>query len=281
MLLPIPAVSGSMTQSNIVDTTSAPHFLEDMEKTKPVPRSVSKGPVSQGIIAIFNHDIYTIVLANDASAIPAALKQVPEDRRPAMNPEIFEAYGKWYKGWTFALCCFNNKEAQKAKPMLWWYEPNDPKHLFFPALDAHTGQAPVMNTMVDVDHTLFFSTLALKDAPQVQYSDRNIDPKLKELLPPKVMLNEYNGKMKQGDFRINVADLNKDKMEVMRTIPLGNGNFKDIGRAWDLLTVSTEPSRTLAPTRISGPESDYEAPVLKKTPSRSKTPKNAELHGPG
>lgn len=41
-----------------------------------------------------------------------------------------------------------------AEPMLWWYEPNDSSHLFFPALDAHDGLPPKLDARVMVDHTL-------------------------------------------------------------------------------------------------------------------------------
>jgi hypothetical protein len=41
-----------------------------------------------------------------------------------------------------------------AEPLLWWYEPKDPSHLFMPALDAHDGLPPEPGSDVDVDHVL-------------------------------------------------------------------------------------------------------------------------------
>lgn len=150
MILPIPAMTGSMSEKNIIDTSSCPNFLDDLDRVVvpplppnyPISRSHSYSPAAKPVPVIFDHDIYTIVLSQDTEQIPKVLQHVKPERRPNLNPDIFTAYKKWYPGWTFALCCFSNKEEAKAKPMLWWYIPRNPDKLFFPALDAHNGAPP-------------------------------------------------------------------------------------------------------------------------------------------
>lgn len=243
MFLPIPAKPGTMTEKNVLDTTSYPSCLEDMERAiQPVSRGgLSKGPISQGAIPtsaiVFEHDIYTVVLAANAEDIPAALKQVPEEKRPALNPAIFKAYSKWYPGWTFALCCFNTKQEASAKPLLWWYEPMHPDKLFFPALDAHDGNPPKLGASVEVDHALFASSYTMNDTPttrRVWYSDdRHVarlagtpEPAaspLRKLLPNFVIGQKFHQQMANGDFVFKTDDVRHGVFNPARELPPGAG----------------------------------------------------------
>src|SRR5262249_42657707 len=127
----------------------------------------------------------------------------------------------------FALCCFNNHEASKAKPMLWWYEPKDQSALFFPALDAHDGNPPKMDVKVDVDHSLVFSTEGLteqKGGNTVNYSDFIGTPmptSLAGLLPKLVAGTTFEGQMPQGDFSLKIANLNSGNLIIDRVLPPG------------------------------------------------------------
>lgn len=232
MLLPIPAVAGSMSQRNILDTSRFEHFLDDMEFAI-IPRQTSLGGRAQSASdslgaapIVFDSDIYTIVLAQDAASIPAALSRVPLRRRPQMNKEIFDAYAKWYPGWTYALCCFDTRDAVRAKPMLWWYEPLDKRTLFFPALDAHTGRAPDIRANVDVDHALMFSADGLTESnggSRVYYRD-SLDGKpgsLATFLPEFVIGQHFIGKLPQGDFSVRVDNLRAGVCQIERVLPPG------------------------------------------------------------
>jgi hypothetical protein len=53
--------------------------------------------------------------------LTSALGRVPRSKRPVLNPALFDAYARWYPGWTVALCCFNNRRARLADTLLWWY----------------------------------------------------------------------------------------------------------------------------------------------------------------
>ena len=243
LLLPIPARPRTMTAANIVDTSSAPDFFDSIERAFPVPLAASgasqvhdRGVTIKAPI-VFEHDIYTIVLAGDAEQIPAVLKRVPAARRPNLNPEIFKAYARWYKGWTFALCCFNNREQANAKPMLWWYEPSDPSTLFFPALDAHTGHAPDLGASVDVDHLVAFGTnkhivptsWPVDYAPnewvafiQKSKTSQKMSTTLRQLLPRTVLGQRFSGiDLPNGDFVVQLSDLLQGQIRISRQLPPG------------------------------------------------------------
>lgn len=246
MLLPIPAKPGTMSEANILDTKSCKQFLVDIEKavmTPPRTRGFSEHeevslPASR--VIVFDHDIYTIVLAQNAEDIPKALQRVPADKRPSPNKSIFDSYQKWYKGWTFALCCFNNKQQADASPMLWWYEPLEPRQLFFPAVDAHDGHSPRLDGKVAVDHTVAFSSYLMQDSPnwknplfsqgkfvlpeinKVSYTNEwEIDKAVRELLPKRVVGQRFEGKLPQGDFVCGTQEVRDGVCLPRRKLPPG------------------------------------------------------------
>ena len=232
MILPFPAVPGSMSQHNVIDTKDCPHILQDMEKaildTK--MRSFSLGTKSAGSpqVEVFHHGIYTIVLAQDAGAIPGALHRVEEHKRPPLNDAIFEAYSTTlYPDWAIALCCFNNRDAQDATPMLWWYEPSDPGELFLPTLDCHTGDVPDLNAMVRLDHTIVLGSYRMEDGgwmvENVTYTDP-IPASVQPFLLNQVIgasMNDLPLRARNGDFFVNTDTLAQGKFSLERRDPLG------------------------------------------------------------
>lgn len=227
MLLHFPAVPGTMGKENVIDTASAPNFLTDMEKAilPPVSRGGLRrgGMLGKGLpdsVQIFEHDIYTVVLASRAEDIPAALEQVPAEKRPKLNEAIFSAYAKWYPGWTFALCCFNNADEAQAKPLLWKYRPARPEFLFFPGMDAHDGSVPDLNAEVDVDHAIIVSSdkMAEGAGSEVFYSD-NASAALRDLLPAQVIGEVYNTRLQQGDFLFLVDEVRNGVFNMQRELP--------------------------------------------------------------
>ncbi|MFE6888921.1 hypothetical protein [Streptomyces sp. NPDC057694] len=109
-------------------------------------------------VRVFEHDVYTVLLADDPTAVPGALGQVPPHRRPRLDPDLLRFYADHFPDHTIALCCFDNADAQRAKPLLLWYSPLDPDRLTVPALDSHTGGAPDLDAAVPVDHWVLYST---------------------------------------------------------------------------------------------------------------------------
>jgi hypothetical protein len=173
-------------------------------------------------VQVFDHDVYTVILAADPTAIPAALGQVPPHRRPNVDPGLLRFYADHFPDHTIALCCFDNADAQRAKPLLLWYPPLDPDQLTVPALDCHTGAAPDLDTAVPVDHWVLLST---DQAPTgwgepVAYP-RNMRHSLRAFLPDAVV-GRYYGRgqtLPNGDFTISHRDLlahELDRIERLR-----------------------------------------------------------------
>ncbi|MFJ2740619.1 hypothetical protein ACIO3O_13220 [Streptomyces sp. NPDC087440] len=161
-------------------------------------------------VQVFDHDVYTVLLAADPTLIPAALEQVPPHRRPEVAPELLRFYADHFPDHTIALCCFDNADAQRAKPLLLWYEPLDPDRLIVPALDSHTGGAPDLDAAVPVDHwVLFASDEAPADWGEPVRYPGNIRDRLRAFLPATVVGRYFGADqdLPNGDFTVTHHDL--------------------------------------------------------------------------
>ncbi|MFJ8884334.1 hypothetical protein ACIRJR_13120 [Streptomyces sp. NPDC102402] len=161
-------------------------------------------------VQVFEHDVYTVLLATDPTLVPAALERVPPHRRPALDGSLLRFYAEHFPDHAIAVCCFANADAQHAKPLLCWYQPLDPDVLALPALDSHTGGAPDLDAPVPVDHWVVFST---DQAPSgwgspVDYPG-HMRHSLRAFLPDRVMGRRYDRgeTLPNGDFAISHHDL--------------------------------------------------------------------------
>ena len=230
MILPIP---DAVANIELIDTTSCPNFLKDIRsaltpRTRSARRGSFGGADSAKSVRIIEFDVYTIVIAKSAKDLAKVLKSdaISADRRPALNEEIIKAYTKWYPNWAIAVCCFSNTDAQRAKPLLFSYEPTkqaDKSVLFVPTLDAHDGKAPDLDARVDVDHTIFVATADMPDAHAmtVFYSDPTIELGVAELLPRKVMGKVITGSYRNGDIVFKCSDLKNGVVRGLRALPPG------------------------------------------------------------
>ncbi|MFB9909481.1 hypothetical protein [Allokutzneria oryzae] len=160
-------------------------------------------------VEVFEHDVYTVVLAGDPTLIPDALHRVPEHKRPVLDRELFEFYADVFPGRAIALCCFDNADAQRAKPLFLWYPPVDRDQLVLPALDCHSGAVPDLDALVRTDHWLVFGTDEAEPGwgAEVRYSGR-IRRKLRAFLPDAVLGADFTEKLlPNGDFAIDYDDL--------------------------------------------------------------------------
>jgi hypothetical protein len=225
MILPFPAVPQSMSKANVLNTKNCPDILQSMAKALTPPEHLRSPSVTfaaaaapQPRVQVFEAaGIYTVVLAQDALDIPAALKQVPKEKRPSLNAELFAAYAEWYPNWTFALCCFNNQNAALAHPMLWWYKPMFADRLFLPTLDGHTGEVPNLKAQVDVDHTLVVSSYQMQNGNPVFYTDNILA--LDSYLARKVIGQKYQSRLMNGDFICDIKDVRKAQFNPLRIPP--------------------------------------------------------------
>ncbi|XXX72128.1 hypothetical protein WMF30_31230 [Sorangium sp. So ce134] len=198
MILPIPA--SRLGSDNAVDTRLFRTFLEDIREAtrRPMPRTLSIEPpeLPDARPVVFDVGSYTVVLADSPRSVVAALDQVPENKRPAINDRMLRAFEEYYPGWPVAVCCWNGN--LQPEPLLWWYEPRFPERLFAPALDAHDGNPPDRQATVDVDHYLAIGSVLRPEGRPVRYRD---DPgPFRPLLPPSVHGTVVQSRMSNGDF---------------------------------------------------------------------------------
>lgn len=237
MILPILAKPGTLDKSCLVDTRSGKNILKDMAAAiRPQTRSMSRslGMVSFGIpsVQIFEFDVFTAVLADNALLIPAVLDEVPANRRPPLKPELFADFEGRYKSPVLVLC-FDNKDAAEAAPIVVKYQPRDPDHLFIPAMDAHDGNPPVDGGMVDTDHAFLASVEGMPKGKDVIYKNFvQMSDELRILLPARVYGQELRpepfGKpmrIPQGDVIAKVSDLASGNLDINKAI-FHDGRFE-------------------------------------------------------
>lgn len=203
------ATSG-MRREQFIPVGRHDDVLERMARaTYPVAAAAGMAWMDADEVTVFEHDIYTVVLAENPLRVSDALSQVAPHKRPTVKPELLEFYADSFPGRSIALCCFDNAEAHRAKPLLMWYRPADPDRIVLPALDCHTGGVPDLETQVLSDHYLVFGTDDAEDWGQpVRYED-GMRHKLRAFLPDRVvgMRVDTGEPLPNGDFAIDYDDL--------------------------------------------------------------------------
>ena len=236
MLLPIPSET-PMGPDNMLDTTAAKSILTDYANAvRASTARRSRGFGMKGMrdeddsVQVFDKGGYTIALADSAKDILPALSRIPENRRPVVNAEIFEAYDYLYPKWKMALCAWDG--SLEASPLLWWYRPMNAGQLFMPALDAHDGHAPKLAANIEMDHTLIVGSVTATPPPDarvamsaminVRFTD-TIPEHLKPFLANKVTGQEVNRgiRLKNGDFSAKLTDIHKAHGGILRISPPG------------------------------------------------------------
>jgi hypothetical protein len=211
MVLHIPA---RLTQDNFIPVGKDSNILATMvEAVRPRPdMGYGAAPGSAAAygaapVQVFDHDIYTILVAEDPTQIPAALHRVPEHKRPPLDPGLFQFYATAFPHHSLVLCCFDNTDARQAKPLMMWYPPAFEDWYVLPALDGHTGRAPDLNEQVGTDHWVIFGS---DDAPYgwgTPVTFPWVDPWLGTFLPGRVAGQQFQGWARNGDFAITHNDL--------------------------------------------------------------------------
>lgn len=223
MLLHLPALG--MTQRNFLDTRNCRHILKNMvsaltphfkSASYGVPKTMRSLPVE-----VFEHDIYTVILAENAAYIPDALPQVPANKRIAVNQPLFDFYAQYFGSYAVALCCFDNRQAREAAPLLMWYKPKDPYFFQLPALDSHTGNVPSLTSPVEVDHWVILASddMQTSRSQPVHYSDM-VPSNVRAFLPDHVIGRYFSGRMRNGDFGIAHSDVRQGRLAGLERISL-------------------------------------------------------------
>ncbi|MBO2466106.1 hypothetical protein [Actinomadura violacea] len=213
MLLHVPA--RALSPDNFLALRDDEADVLDLMVDALAPRSAAAGAAvmswmdaAEPDVRVFDHDVYTVLIAEDPTLIPAALDRVPPHRRPRPDPELMDFYAAHFPRHVIILCCFDNADARRAKPLLMWYEPADPERLVVPALDCHTGGAPRLDEPVATDHWVVFGADGASGGPRepVAYPG-HMRYSLREYLPDTVTGGYFSGAAPNGDFAIAYADL--------------------------------------------------------------------------
>ncbi|WP_309113537.1 hypothetical protein [Saccharothrix sp.] len=165
--------------------------------------------------SIVPHDVYTVVLAPNPTHIPTALEAVPPSRRPTLSPDLLEFYADTFPGHAIALCCFDNAEARRSKPLLLWYRPTDPDLVVLPGLHSHAGRVPDPIELVPTDHYLLFGT----DDPdwgEHYEHDPAMRHTLRSYLPASVRGYPVTKHLRNGDYALKTTDLRSGAIEKIR-----------------------------------------------------------------
>jgi hypothetical protein len=231
MLLHLPARRVSSGQ--FLDIGHCDRVLRDIAAaavpTLGASRSLTRGVDWMGAgrrVEVFEHDVYTVVLAERATDILPALGRVPERKRPQLSRELPTFYADCFPHHPVALCCFDNTEAERAKPLMLWYQPLDDERIVLPAIDCHTGAAPDLRANVRTDHTVAFATDDAEPEwgePVVYSQARKMRHALRAFLPDQVLGERFTGFLPNGDFAIAHEDLVRGDLERIERLVPGSG----------------------------------------------------------
>ncbi|AXG79961.1 hypothetical protein [Streptomyces paludis] len=230
MLLHLPA-RRRMGQENFLSVGRAGEVLSRMvDAVWPMPVGAASAGAMDWMgaddgprVEVFEHDIYTVLLADDPTLLPAALARVPWRKRPRLDPELLEFYAAHYPGHSLAVCCFDNTEAARAKPLMMWYAPHSPDLLVLPALDCHTGGAPDLTADVPTDHCVLYGTdVAPEGGAPVDYP-AGIRHELRGFLPRTVMGAHFGEvRLPNGDFALHHDDLLNGRLDLIHRLRPGS-----------------------------------------------------------
>jgi len=219
---------GTWESIRLMNTSKTENLLKDISKAlvpppaRKLPQAATAGPGSYGSaggIIFMQFDIYDIVMAERAEDIAKVLPQIQEEKRPKVNPEVFDFFSKWY-GCPVALCCFNTLDTGTAKPLGFAFEPLYPDKLIVYTLDAHDGKAPEPASFVQVDHDIFVGSYLMQadKYANVVYRDP-ISADLSPYILQDVLGVSINQKMENGDITFWAEDVRNGVFSGFRTVP--------------------------------------------------------------
>ena len=154
------AIPGKTKPEWFYDTTKYKNFLDDIishcDYTKHYLGIQSKG-LSRGMLSFENFQVgqYNVGLTDSFQGVLDFIKSKAVET-VVVNKSLIEFYERHYKDWSFAVCLFDNNTTIDAQPIAFEYTPSNPDSIYFPTMDAHTGDAPDLKAFVDVDHTFIY-----------------------------------------------------------------------------------------------------------------------------
>lgn len=219
---------GSWESIRLLNTFDTPNILKNIRYALEPERSRGRAPTSAatgslvnsiGRIAFMQFDVYDILIAEHASDIPGLLPQINAEKRPIVNDAVFHTLENWYRA-PLALCCFRSTDQAEAKPIAFAFEPRDPSKLVVYTLDAHDGNAPVPDAIVELDHTIFVGSYLMPKefCAQVRYTDQ-VPDHLRPYLLNQLLGRDIRSLMINGDIVFDTNAVREGFFEGHRRLP--------------------------------------------------------------
>jgi len=211
-------IMGSWESIRLLNTADTPNLLQDIDHALeiPLPELARGAPAPAafalgwgepaGRIAFMRFDVYDIVIAERASDIGSVIGQIDEEKRPAVNNDVFRALEDLYRC-PVAVCCFRASERAESKPLGFVFEPTFPEKLIVYTLDGHDGLPPDLGAPVQLDHTIFVGSYLTPGeyTADVEYKDE-IPDHLRPYVLDRVMgMPIVDRQMRNGDIVFETA----------------------------------------------------------------------------
>lgn len=253
MLLPIQSAQ-PIHPDCLIDTTEQPDFLTDLyEVVYPTGLENDGNWMSwedETTNYVVEQGVYHIALLNDCSeeAVERTLKQIPATKLPKLTTELLDFFRANYTDFPLLLCCFDNKAAQQATPILVHYLPRFPEVLMANALDAHDG-IPKIGQQISFHQKIILGSYKKDPAPNKKPYTKipaNFYPALRAFLPEYAttidLLHRFNGP--NNDFCFPLQELHQGEVPSVQLGILGQENSSiDIAVQAHKKTLHLQPIR--------------------------------------
>ena len=202
------AIPGKTKQEWFYDTTKYKRFLNDI---------ISRASYDEGYLgnryrgfklnkslSVFNVGMYTVGLSDSFDNVLGFIRD-----KAQITDSLAVFFKERYKGWSFAVCLFDSNKAIDAQPIAFEYTPFDSDVIYFPTMDAHTGNAPDMNEKVDVDHTFIYEHTGNVDEELYQEFVELENKDVPEFLKKRKYryIEVHNDMEPNGDTYMNISDI--------------------------------------------------------------------------
>ncbi len=221
MFWPVPAVFDSIQPVEAKNIVSS---LKDIANTiDPPTRGMTLG--APGRAKVIETDLYTLVLAENPTSIPAVLESnLLHLEGPSGQgfEHVLEAFSSVYKSMPVAMMLFKNEEAASGAVLLTYRSlPRYREFYFAPTLEGH-GELD-LEGLIEADYVISIKT-PVGFGQSVWYSNRAaVNESAQPYLPERVIGCRFSDELPNGDFWFRVSDVWKGKLNGVRMV-LGEQN---------------------------------------------------------
>jgi len=216
----------------IIDTSYAPTFLTAIyDEIDPIPKNDGIAWMSSPTERpnyVIERGVYNIAILNNLSPeiIDATLKQIPTHKLPSLENGLIQFFKDKFPNFPLLLCCFDNKDAQQASPILIHFPPLFPEKLMLNTIDSHGG-IPDTEKKVGFHQKLIVGSYKCKNKLGIKlykYFSEHLYQALEEFLPKFAtvtdLLHFFNGPNK--DICVDVKNIHENKLPKVYLNILGN-----------------------------------------------------------